>query len=189
MARGRYRLDRVNIELKTDRQARWKIREEPLVRGTEFVYDVTDDNYAQRNTWEFLVRVPKKKGSSIEVRPSSVPSVKAWNGIERRAMMFEQVRRGRNAGDCYCKVALADPAGERTRLIARVDEKKKLPYWLKALNGKMRSKASVRHTRGTDSDSLVIVVDPADHQQMIALFLAAKAWVLKERFRLRPTSR
>ena len=185
MPKGRYRFERVNVALKSDRPARWKIREEPLVRGTEYVYNVIDGNYGQRNAWEFLVRVPKKKGSSIEVRPSLVPSVKAWNGIERRAMMFERVRRGRNAGDCYCKVALADPAGERTRLIARVDEKKKLPYWLKSLNGKMRSKASVRHTRGTDSDALVIVVDPDDHQQMVALFLAAKAWVLKERFRLR----
>jgi len=185
MPQGRYRLERVNIELKSNRPARWKIREEPLVRGTEYVYQVTDGNYAQRNAWEFLVRVPKKKGSSIEVRPSSVPPVKAWSGMDRRAIMFERVRCGRNAGDCYCKVALADPAGERTRLIARVDEKKKLPYWLKSLNGRMRSKASVRHTRGTDGDSLVIVVDPDDHQRMVALFLAAKAWVLKEGFRLR----
>jgi hypothetical protein len=189
MPQGRYRLERVNVELKTDRTARWKIREEPVVRGTEYVYEVVDSNYAQRNQWEFLVRVPKKKGGSIEVRPSSVPPVKAWNGMDRRAMMFERVRRGRNVGDCYCKVALADPAGERTRLIARTDEKKKLPYWLKTLNGRMRSKESVRYTRGTDSDSLVIVVDPDDHQQMVALFLAAKAWVLKERFQLRPTSR
>jgi hypothetical protein len=185
MPHGRYRLDRVNIELKSDRPARWKIREEPLVRGTEYVYSVTDRNYAQRNEWEFLVRVPKKKGSSIEVRPSSVPSVKAWSGMERRAMMFERIRRGRNVGDCYCKVALGDPTGEHTRLIARVDEKKKLPYWLKPLNSRMRSKEAVRHTRGTDSDSLVIIVDPDDHQRMVALFLAAKAWVLKEGFKLR----
>jgi hypothetical protein len=185
MPKGRYRLERVNVELKTDRTARWKIREEPVVRGTEYVYEVVDSNYTQRNQWEFLVRVPKKKGVSIEVRPSLVPDVQVWGGLDRRAMMFEQVRRGRNSGDCYCKLALADPAGERTRLIARVDEKKKLPYWLKTLNGRMRSKESVRHTRGTDSDSLVIVVDPADHQRMVALFLAAKAWVLKERFQLR----
>ena len=185
MPKGRYRLAQVKVELKTDRTARWKIRDEPVVRGTEHVYEVVDGNYTQRNTWEFLVRVPKKRGASIEVRPSLVPDVKAWGGLDRRAMMFERVRRGRNSGDCYCKVALADPAGERTRLIARVDEKKKLPYWLKTLNGRMRSKESVRHTRGTDSDSLVIVVDPDDHQQMVALFLAAKAWVLKERFQLR----
>lgn len=185
MPRGRYRLDRVAIELKADRQARWKIREEPLVRGTEYVYGVTDGNYAQRNEWEFLVRVPKKKGSSIEVRPSAVPSLKVWSGMDRRALMFERIRRGRNTGDYYCKVALADPAGERTRLIARVDEKKKLPYWLKPLNSRMRSKEAVRHTRGTDSESLVIIVDPDDHRQMVALFLAAKAWVLKEQFQLR----
>jgi hypothetical protein len=49
----------------------------------------------------------------------------------------------------------------------------------------MRSKDAVRHTRGTDGDSLVIIVDPADHRQMVALFLAAKAWVLKEGFQLR----
>ena len=118
-----------------------------------------------------------------------MPAVKVWNGMERRAMMFERIRRGRNVGDCYCKVALADPAGERTRLIARVDEKKKLPYWMKPLKSRMRSKDAVRHTRGTDSDSLVIIVDPADHRQMVALFLAAKAWVLKEGFQLRATSR
>src|ERR1051325_11700583 len=173
MPKGRYRLARVTSTLTSDRPARWKIREEPVVRGTEYVYEVTDGNYGQRNAWEFLVRVPKKKGSSIEVRPSVVRPVKAWNGMDRRAMMFERVRRGRNPGDCYCKVALADPAGERTRLIARVDEKKKLPYWLKSLNGRMRSKASVRHTRGTDSDALVVVADPDDHTQMVALFLAA----------------
>jgi hypothetical protein len=183
MPQGRYRLERVSLTLKTDRPARWKIREEPLVRHRVRVPG--PENYAQRNEWEFLVRVPKKKGSSIEVRPSSVPAVKIWNGMDRRALMFERIRRGRNAGDCYCKVALADPAGERTRLIARVDEKTRLPYWLKALKSKMRSKEAVRHTRGTDRDSLVIIVDPDDHQQMVALFLAAKAWVLKERFQLR----
>src|ERR1044072_1748821 len=130
MPKGRYRLDRVTSRLKSDRPARWKIREEPVVRGTEYVYEGTDDNYGQRNAWKFLVRIQKKKGSSIEVRPSVVPPVKAWNGMDRRAMMFERVRRGRNTGDCYCKVALADPAGERTRLIARVDQKKKQPDWL-----------------------------------------------------------
>ena len=59
-------------------------------------------------------------------------------------------------------------------------------YRLERVNLELkRSKAAVRHTRGTDSDSLVIIVDPDDHQQMIALFLAAKAWVLKERFQFR----
>jgi hypothetical protein len=181
----RYRLEKVDAELKSERRSRWKIREEPLVRGIEYVYDVIDGNYAQRNAWEFLVRVPAARGGSIEVRPSVVPNVRAWAGLDRRALMFERVTIGRHRGDCYCKVAIADPSGERTRLIARVDEKDSLPYWFRSVRARMRSKDAVRHTRGTDTDSLVITVPPEDHQQMIALFLAAKAWVLKERFRFR----
>ena len=181
----RYRLERVDAELKSERRSRWKIREEPLVRGIEYVYDVTDGNYVQRNAWEFLVRVPDARGGSIEVRPSVVPNVRAWAGLDRRAIMFERATIGRYRGACYCKVAIADPSGERTRLIARVDEKDRLPYWFRSLRARMRSKAAIRHTRGTDSDSLVITVPADDHRQMIALFLAAKAWVLKERFRFR----
>ena len=181
----RYRIERVDAELKAERRSRWKIREEPLVRGTEYVYDVTDGNYPQRNAWEFLVRVPNARGGSIEVRPSVVPNVRAWAGLDRRAIMFERVTIGRNRGDCYCKVAIADPSGERTRLIARADEKHNLPYWFRSLRSRMRAKEAIRHTRGTDSDSLVITVPADDHRQMIALFLAAKAWVLRERFRFR----
>jgi hypothetical protein len=185
MPKRRYRLERVLAELKSERRSRWKIRDDPPVSGIEHVYHVTDGNHAQRNSWEFLVRVPDARGGSVEVRPSIVPDVRAWAGIDRRALMFEQVRMGRYRGACYCKVALADPSGERTRLIARVDEKRRLPYWFGSVSGRMRSKDAVRRTRGTDSDSLVITVPADDHRQMIALFLAAKAWVLKERFRFR----
>jgi hypothetical protein len=181
----RYQLDRVKAELKTERRGRWKIREDPPVSGIEYVYDVTDENYGRGNSWEFLVRVPAGRKASIEVRPSVVPNVRVWAGLDRRALMFERVTLGRQRGGCYCKVALADPSGEHTRLIARVDEKDRLPYWFRPLRGRMRSKEAIRHTRGTDSDSLVITVPADDHEQMIALFLAAKAWVLKERFRFR----
>lgn len=188
MSRRRYRLERVDAELKTERRTRWKIRDDPPVAGIEYVYSVTDDNYAQRNVWEFLVRVPDARNGSIEVRPSVVPNVRVWAGMDRRALMFERVTRGRYRGACYCKVALADPSGERTRLIARVDEREKLPYWFRSLRTRMRSKEAVRPTRGTDRDSLVITVPPDDHQQMIALFLAAKAWVMKERLRFRDSA-
>jgi hypothetical protein len=185
MSRRRYELERVTAQLKVDRRSRWRIREEPPVSGTEYVYDVTDGNFPKNNTWEFLVRVPSGRNASIEVRPSVVPNVRTWAGLDRRALMFERATLGRYRGVCYCKVALADPSGERTRLIARVDEKDRLPYWLRSLKARMRAKESIRSTRGTDSDSLVITVPPDDHQQMIALFLATKAWVLKERFRFR----
>src|SRR5688572_32050582 len=117
----RYRLERVDAELKSERRSRWKIREEPLVRGIEYVYDVTDRNYAQRNSWEFLVRVPDARGGSIEVRPSVVPDVRAWAGLDRRAIMFERVTIGRYRGACYCKVAIADPSGERDRKSTRLN--------------------------------------------------------------------
>jgi hypothetical protein len=99
--------------------------------------------------------------------------------------MFERVTKGRHRGECYCKVALADSTGQRTRLITRVDEKKQLPYWFRSLRARMRSKEAIRHTRGTDAESLVITVSPDNHEEMIALFLASKAWVLKERFHFR----
>jgi hypothetical protein len=184
----RYQLERVDAALKSERRSRWKIREEPPTAGTEYVYDVTDRNFPRSNTWEFLVRVPSGRNASIEVRPSLVPNVRTWAGLDRRALMFERATLGRYRGGCYCKVALADPSGEHTRLIARVDEKRRLPYWLRPLETRMRSKASIRPTRGTDSDSLVIPVPADDHRQIIALFLATKAWVLKERFRFRRTA-
>lgn len=186
--RRRYQLERVHAALKIDRRSRWKIREEPPVSGTEYVYDVTDENYRGRNTWEFLVRVSSVRNASIEVRPSVVPDVLPWAGLDRRALMFERATIGRFRGSSYCKVALADPSGERTRLIARIDEKDKLPYWFRSLRARLHAKEKVRPTRGSDGDSLIITVPPDDHQQMIALFLATKAWVLKERFRLRRTT-
>ena len=185
MSQRRYRLERVKADLTREKRSRWKIRTEPIVSGTEYVYRVTDDNLSRHNSWEFVVRVPKVRGGSIEVRPTVVPNVRAWTGLDRRALMFERVKKGRSRGDCYCKVALADSTGERTRLIARVDEKKRLPYWFRSVRARMRAKEAIRHTRGTDSDSLVITVPADNHQEMIALFLAAKAWVLKERFRFR----
>ena len=188
MSRRRYRIEHVNAELKTERRSRWKIRENPLVSGIERVYSVIDHNFSRANSWEFIVRVPDTRGESIEVRPSVVPNVRAWAGIDRRAIMFERVTKGRHRGDCYCKVALADPTGERTRLIARTDEKQRLPYWFGSLRARMRSKEAIRHTRGTDSESLVIIVPADNHQEMIALFLAAKAWVLKERFHFRDSA-
>ena len=185
MSRRRYRLDRVRAELKTERRSRWKIRKDPLISGTEYVYSVVDDNYSQRNAWEFLVRVPSARAGSIEVRPSVVPNVGAWAGLDRRALMFERATMGRYRGSSYCKVALADSTGGRTRLIARADERDRLPYWFRPLKTRMRVKQAVRRTRGTDGESLVITVPTEDHEQMIAMFLATKAWVLKEKFRFR----
>jgi hypothetical protein len=50
----------------------------------------------------------------------------------------------------------------------------------------MRLKQNVRTTRGTDGESLVILVQPGDYIGMIRLFFATKVWILKERVSLRP---
>jgi hypothetical protein len=44
----------------------------------------------------------------------------------------------------------------------------------------MRAKERVRSTRGTDGNTLVVLVDPDDHAGMIRLYFAMKVWVLKE---------
>ena len=48
----------------------------------------------------------------------------------------------------------------------------------------MRTKERVRSTRGTDGNTLVILVQPDDYAMMIRLYFAMKVWVLKEGFEL-----
>jgi hypothetical protein len=81
-------------------------------------------------------------------------------------------------------VALADPTGEKSRVIVRTDQRGKLPRWFDAVRGRMRTKEKVKPTRGTDGQSLVILVPADDHVSMIRLFFATKVWILKERFAL-----
>ena len=82
----------------------------------------------------------------------------------------------------YCPLALAVPDGSGTRDVVNRDEKDRLPPWLRNLGWRLKLKATVRNTRGTDPESLVILVRPDDQQFMIAVFLALKAWVLKRGF-------
>jgi hypothetical protein len=81
-------------------------------------------------------------------------------------------------------LALADPTGGSSRVIARSTEKGHLPPWLRGLGRRLKKKDTVRTTRGTDGGMLVALVRPDDHQFMIAMFMATKAWVLKRRFTL-----
>jgi len=81
-------------------------------------------------------------------------------------------------------VALADPTGNKSRDIVRGDERRLLPGWFTAIKGRMRVKAKVKNTRGTDGHALVVLVSPGDYVGMIRLFFATKVWILKERFAL-----
>lgn len=181
----RYRLDRVSVEAGEVRPSTWTFGGEP-VAGTEQTYSVRDHNLTARNQWEFVVRVPSVRDGRIEVRPRTTPNVKAWAELPDRSITFMRATKGEARGKWYCKVALADPTGVKSRDVVRADERGGLPPWFDALRGRMRMKQSVRPTQGNDGEDLVVLVAADDHTAMIRLFFATKVWVLKEGIVLGP---
>jgi hypothetical protein len=191
-SRKRYRLDQVALEPGETRRAKWTFakggRQAP-VKGTEHLYTVTDGNLSGRNKWEFLVRVPDDADGRVEIRPRSTPPTQTWKALTYRSIQFQKATKGEARGKRYCKVSLAvppkgrakdDPRGTRTKDVIRGDQRRDLPKWFESLQGRMRTKESVRSTRGTDGNTLVILVQPDDHAKMIRLYFAMKVWVLKE---------
>jgi hypothetical protein len=174
----KYRLDRVILGTAISRQSAWAFARVPT-RGIEYSYPVIDANYHSRNRWEFAVRVPTDPYERIEVRPTKVPNDKALAGLERRALMFMRATRPGYTQYRYCQLSLARTRGAGTRDVVHRDEKRNLPYWLRRLGWRLKQKATVRNTAGTDGHSLVVLVQPHDHAMMIRLFMASKAWVLK----------
>jgi hypothetical protein len=181
MPRKSYRLDRVLVEPGERRRAAWTFGGTALT-GTEQSYTVIDTNFPARNLWEFIVRLPDQAGDRIEVRPRATPTVKVWAELTDRSLTFMRATLGASRGNRYCQVALADVTGERSKDVVRGDQRDLLPRWFDGLRGRMRTKRSVKRTRGTDGEALVLLVPPRDHPFMIRLFFATKVWVLKERF-------
>lgn len=181
--RTKYRLDRVSVETGEERASTWTFGGEAMA-GAEQSYSVRDDNFTARNNWEFMVRTPSGRDARIEVRPRTTPNVKVWAELPDRSLTFLQAKRGAARGKWYCKVALADPTGAKSRDVVRADERDRLPPWFDGLKGRMRKKESVRSTRGNDGEDLVVLVAAGDHVAMIRLFFATKVWVLKERIAL-----
>jgi hypothetical protein len=165
------------------RASTWTFGGEPM-SGTERSYAVRDGNFPSRNEWEFVVRIPTGRDGRIEVRPRTTPNVKVWAELPDRSLTFSRARKGDARGKWYCKVALADPTGARSRDVVRGDERSELPPWFDALKGRMRRKQNVRSTKGNDGEDLVVLVQPHDHEAMIRLFFATKVWILKERIAL-----
>ena len=62
-----YRLDRVLVEQGEAYPAQWTFAGASM-SGTEQWYGVTDGNFPGRNSWEFVLRIPKAAGERIEVR-------------------------------------------------------------------------------------------------------------------------
>ena len=182
-SRTRYRMERVTLEPGDQREATWTFAGE-AVAGTEQSYTVIDGNFPTRNVWEFIVRTPDARGERVEVRPRATPKAKVWAELPDRSLTFVRATKGGARGKWYCPVALADPTGERSRDVVRGDERSRLPGWFEPVQGRMRIKENVRTTRGTDGNTLVVLVSAGDHEAMIRLFFAMKVWVLKEGFTL-----
>jgi hypothetical protein len=180
----RYQLDRVEVGNPELRQAAWDLFRHP-VRGTEYRYPVTDASQRTRQQWEFVVRVPDDPRAPVEVRPVRVPNDKVLAQLDRRSLTFSRATKPGYTRFRYCQLSLSVPGGRRTRDVVHRGEEAALPYWIKGLRSRIKPKAAVRRTRGTDGHSLVILVRPDDHGMMIRLFIATKAWILKRGVSLR----
>ena len=184
MTRKRYSIGKLAMEKGDERKAAWTFAGEG-VSGEEITYLVTDLNFSSRNRWEFIIRVPRTRGERIEVRPRNAPHLKVWAELPDRSLTFSRCTKAPHLGEYCCPVALADVSGERSRIVVRSDERSLLPAWFEPFERHMRSKEVVRGTRGTDGQSLVILVPAGDYDEMIRVFFATKVWVLKEKFVLK----
>lgn len=176
-------LSRIETELREKRPATWTFAGS-TVRGLEYRYGVVDRNHRSRNRWDFVVHVPDDIGERVEVRPIRVPNGSVFAALDRRSLTFMPATMPRYRRYRYCQLSLADPRGDSTRRIVRRSDRSALPYWLRNLGWRLKEKATVRRTRGTDGTSLAALVRPEDHRTMIGLFLATKAWVLQRRVRI-----
>lgn len=181
--RPKYQLDKVTVDAGEMRPASWTFGG-AAQQGTEQTFVVTDGNFSARNQWEFMIRLPKKQRERIEVRPRTTPNVKVWAELPDRSITFMRASLGAARGKRYCQVALADPSGNRSRVIVRAGQRNELPAWFQQLRGRMRAKETVNRTRGTDARALVLLVNEGDYPAMIRIFFALKVWVLKEKFEL-----
>ncbi len=178
--RKRYDPRRVAISKERELRSAWVSPGGSAVVGTAHLYDVTDRNFDRLNRWVFSVRVPKAPRDRVIVSPLIAPGKIRWAGIERRSVVFVPARRGPYRGWLYCKLNVADPSGERTKIGISRGEKDALPAWFDRFQSHTRLKETVTTTRGTDRRAQVAVVRREAHETMIRLFFALKVWVLHE---------
>ena len=175
----RYRFDKLELIPREPRTASWTFGTKP-VTGTEHPYALTDHNLPRKNQWEFVVRVPKDPKGRIEVRPTLVPDTKAWAGLDRRGLTFMRANRRGYTRYRYCQLSLPSNDGKASRHIMNRAHVDSLPYWIRDLRPRwLKNKITVTTTRARDDQSLVVLVPRDDHEAMIRMYVATKAWVLK----------
>lgn len=178
--RRRFDPQRVAVSRTQELRSAWRSPGGGPVLGTAHLYDVTDGNFDRLNRWIFSVRVPRGKPGRVIVSPLIAPGKTTWAGIERRSVVFVPATRRPYRGFMYCKLNVADPSGERTKIGIRRGEKGILPRWFDALRSHTRLKETVAATHGTDRTAQVAIVPRHDHERMIRVYFALKVWVLHE---------
>jgi hypothetical protein len=177
----RYDPARVDVEHLGDNSGKWSWLRK-AVRGVESVYQVRDRNLERNNRWVFVIQRPRNATQPIIVRTREAPAKSVWANIWRRSIVFNRATKPGYRGKFYCKVTLADPTGERTKIFIRNVNRKLMPKWMSYFRSSMRRKITVAGTKGKDHDHQVVLVSPDDHTEMIRLFFAIKVWVLNEGF-------
>lgn len=175
----RYKPNLVIVTPLDTRRASWTMGRRP-VSGEEHIFKVEDENYSKLNEWTFVVRVPAGSSTSIIVQPTQVPGKRVWAGVERRSIVWRPATINPHRKKMYCKLNLADPTLEKTKVGLTRGERGLLPKWFKSLKHRIRLKGTVTTTRGTDAKAQVLLVRKRDYVGMIRLFFALKVWVLEE---------
>lgn len=180
-----YDLRKIQVDFEYSKPARWDMANRP-VSGLEYVYRVVDKNYRDRNEWQFAVRVPyaRSRDQNIQIQPVREPPRLIWEKLRFRVITFVPATNGIHAGKVYCKIFMHDPKGYRTKIGTRRGQRDAFPAWMGPLRHRMRLKATVKDTMGTDGRSQVIVLKRDDHDRMIWIFFATKVWVQKEGYQI-----
>ncbi len=178
-----YKVSKLQITFGEEHTTSWKFAGR-TTRGTEFIYQVKDTNFDRLNSWIITVRVPKNAYNDVVVQPVQTPGKKIWADLERRTIVLPRATKQDFKSLVYCKANLADPDGYANKRGTRRGDRNQLPKWFQPFKWRMRLKATVRPTQGTDSKAQVVLMDREDHQTMIKLYFALKVWVLQEDFSL-----
>jgi len=155
----------------------WTMAKQRVI-GPVDVYSVKDTNFRKLNDWTFHVHTPdgRCRDENIIVKPDEAPARNDMGWIEGKSITFRPTDRPTAFGCLYCKINLADPTGWRTKVGTKRGERDGMPPWMAPFRYRMRLKATVKDTRGTDAKAQVVLVQKEDHERMIQLFFAMRVW-------------
>jgi len=162
---------------RVDTDAHWDFMN-AVSHGSVHHYLALDANEPMPLPWWFTVHVPRdlRKGSYVLLQALDYPRTKAWTPVARTVINFAKATMPRYRGKLYAKIRLADPMGSQKYDNTTWLHRRALPSYLSGFE--LRAKRLVTTTRGRDGESLVAVLPSDDHEQMIRLYFATKAWPL-----------